>query len=58
MTAHIHNTWSTDWRYFTTDKQMTSRAFKGTFKGLHLPKEVVNKIFSDNAERCYKLAVK
>lgn len=58
MTVHIHNTWSTDWGYFTTDKEMTSKAFKGKFKGLHLPKEVVNKIFRDNAESVYNLAAK
>ncbi len=55
MTAHIHDTWTTDWRYFTSDKEMTSEAFKGKFKALHLPKEVVNKIYSENASRCYKL---
>ncbi len=57
MTAHIHNTWTTDWSYFTSDKEMTSEAFSGKFKALHLPKEVVNKIYSENAVKCYKLPV-
>lgn len=55
---HVHNVWTTDWHYFTSDKEMTSEAFKGKFKGLQLPKEVVNKIFRDNAIRWYKLPVK
>ena len=55
LAAHFHNTWTTDWQYFTSDKEMTSEAFKGKFKGLRLPKEVVNKIFRDNAIRVYKL---
>lgn len=55
MTKHIHEIWTTDWRYFTSDNEMTSQAFKGKFKGLKLPKEVVNKIFSENSIKCYKL---
>ena len=55
MTAHIHNTWSTDWRYFTTNEEMTTEAFNGKFRALYLPKEVVNKIFLENANKWYKL---
>ena len=58
MTAHIHKTWLTDWNYFTSGDEMTSVAFKEPYKGLHLPKEVINKIFGDNAEKYYKLPVK
>jgi predicted TIM-barrel fold metal-dependent hydrolase len=58
LIAHFHNIWTTDWYYFTSGKEMTSDAFKGKFKGLRLPKEVVNKIFRDNAVRWYKLPVK
>jgi hypothetical protein len=32
--------------------------FRGKFEGLQLPKEVVRKIYSENAIRCYKLKVK
>ena len=58
LTAHIHDVWTTDWKYFTTDNEMTSRSIRGRFKGLHLPKEVVKKIFGDNAEKSYNLPVK
>ena len=58
MTGHIHNIWTTDWKYFTSDDEMTSPSIRSSFKGLHLPKEVVNKIFGDNAEKYYSLPVK
>jgi predicted TIM-barrel fold metal-dependent hydrolase len=54
----IHETWTEDWRYFTTNDKMTSRSFSGEFKGLHLPGEVVKKIYSENAIKWYKLVVK
>ena len=54
----IHETWLDDWRYFTTNDEMTSDKFKGKFEGLQLPKEVVRKIFSGNAIKWYKLNLK
>ncbi len=53
-----HETWIDDWKYFTTKDTMTSDMFRGKFEGLQLPKEVVRKIYSENAIRCYKLKVK
>jgi predicted TIM-barrel fold metal-dependent hydrolase len=58
LANQIHETWLDDWKYFTTDDKMTSNTFKGEFEGLQLPKEVVRKIYSENAIRWYKLAVK
>ena len=58
LANQIHETWLDDWKYFTTDDKMTSNTFKGEFEGLKLPKEVVRKIYSENAIRWYKLAVK
>ncbi len=51
----MHETWLDDWKYFTTDDQMTSDKFIGTFTGLKLPKEVVDKIFNGNAIKWYNL---
>jgi hypothetical protein len=51
----MHETWFDDWRYFTSDDEMISDDFKGKFTGLRLPKEVVNKIYSENAIKWYKL---
>jgi alpha-galactosidase len=53
----LHNTWINDWKYFVTDSEMASDLFKGKFQGLKLPEEVVNKIYSENAIRWYKLPV-
>ena len=36
---------------------MTSDKFKGKFQGLHLPKEVIDKIFNKNTIKWYKLPV-
>jgi predicted TIM-barrel fold metal-dependent hydrolase len=52
-----HKTWSDDWKYFTSDEEMTAPEFRGTFTGLMLPKDVVDKIYSRNAIKWYKLDV-
>jgi hypothetical protein len=54
----VHETWLDDWKYFTSKDTMTSDKFRRTFEGLQLPKEVVRKIYSENAIRWYKLNVK
>ena len=51
----MHETWLDDWKYFTTKDVMTSEKFKGRFNGLQLPKEVIDKIYSLNAIKWYKL---
>jgi hypothetical protein len=53
----VHNIWLEDWKYFSSDDEMKSNQFMGKFKGLHLPKEVINKIYSQNAIRWYHLPV-
>jgi predicted TIM-barrel fold metal-dependent hydrolase len=53
----MHDTWTDDWKYFATDMEMTSSRFRGSFKGLKLPKKVVEKIYRDNAVRWYKLSI-
>lgn len=53
----MHKTWIDDWKYFTSKDEMTSDLFKGSFKGLQLPKEVVDKIYRINAVNWYKLSL-
>ena len=53
----MHETWTDDWKYFVTDKEMTSARFKGQFNGLKLPRSVVDKLYYGNAVRWYKLKV-
>lgn len=52
---NMHETWLDDWKYFTTEDEMTSDKFRGKFTGLKLSKEVVDKIYSGNAIKWYKL---
>jgi predicted TIM-barrel fold metal-dependent hydrolase len=54
---NMHETWLDDWKYFTTDDEMTSDKFRGKFTGLNLPKEVVDKIYGENAIKWYKLNI-
>lgn len=53
MKNGLHDTWIKDWQFFTSSDTMTSRDFDGKFKGLHLPKEVIDKIYRENAEKWY-----
>ncbi len=50
----MHETWLHDWEYLVTDNKMTSNLIDGDFKGLKLPKEVVDKIYAGNAKKWYK----
>ena len=51
----IHETWLRDWEYLVTDHKMTStNLMNGGFRGLQLPKEVVDKIYRLNTEKWYK----
>jgi predicted TIM-barrel fold metal-dependent hydrolase len=54
----LHNTWLADWKYFVTDEEFTAGQFEGKYKGLKLPSEVVDKIFSVNAIKWYGLKIK
>jgi predicted TIM-barrel fold metal-dependent hydrolase len=58
LSKWIHSTWMEDWKYFTSEDKITSDDFSGTFEGLHLPKEVIRKIYSENAIKWYNLNVK
>ena len=44
-----HRTWTDHWKFFVGDQVMTVPKVKQEFKGLHLPKEVIDKIYRENA---------
>jgi hypothetical protein len=44
-----------DWHYFTSDQEMSVPEVEKPFKGLHLSKEVVDKIYFGNAKKWYAL---
>ncbi len=52
LQKEIHDRWLQDWRFFVTDDTMQSERVNGEFKGLKLPKEAIDKIFSENAKKC------
>jgi predicted TIM-barrel fold metal-dependent hydrolase len=45
--------WKRDWKFLTTDERMTSWEVNGKFKGLKLPKEVIEKIYYINAMKWF-----
>ncbi len=48
-----HKVRLSDWKFFTSDDEMSVPDFKEKFKGLKLPKEVINKIYRSNAEKWF-----
>ncbi len=55
LVRKMHETRLADWRYLTTDHTMTSPLIKDKFKGIELPRSVVDKIYRENASKWYKL---
>jgi predicted TIM-barrel fold metal-dependent hydrolase len=49
----LHESRMHDWEYLTTADEMSSEDFPGKYTGLQLPKEVVNKIYHDNAKKWF-----
>jgi len=48
-----HRTRLSDWRFFTSDEAMQAPEVADKFHGLHLPREVVDKIYRKNAEKWF-----
>ncbi|HLA52059.1 MAG TPA: amidohydrolase family protein [Flavitalea sp.] len=46
-------TWKNNWQFFVTDDSLQVAEVEGKFRGLHLPKEVVDKIYRKNAMRWF-----
>lgn len=49
----FHNTRVNDWKFFATNDTMSTWHFDEKFKGLHLPKEVIDKVYRKNAEKWF-----
>jgi len=45
-----------DWRYLTGDAVLRSDEFAGSFRGRGLPRQVVDKVYRDNARRLFPQA--
>lgn len=51
LKKHAHDTWVNDWKFFTTGEMMQASEVEGEFKGLKLPREVIDKIYRKNADK-------
>jgi predicted TIM-barrel fold metal-dependent hydrolase len=47
----LHETWRRDWRYLSTADEMTSNDVNGSFRGLALPRSILEKIYYTNAAK-------
>jgi len=56
LKEHMHTTWMNDWKYLVTDEVMEVGWVNGSFQGLKLPKEVIDKIYQINAEKIFPTA--
>jgi predicted TIM-barrel fold metal-dependent hydrolase len=52
--ANARATWEADWKYFVSDQTMENSVVSGSFQGLKLPKEVVDKIYFHNAVKWFR----
>ncbi|MDO8994132.1 amidohydrolase family protein [Daejeonella sp.] len=55
---HAHEVWMRHWKFFTSDQKMRVPKVEGEFRGLKLPREVVDKIYRTNAEKLFPVFVK
>jgi len=54
--AEVHSEWLRDWQFLVTSDAMRSPDFKASFRGLKLPRDVVNKLYRGNAEALFTSA--
>jgi len=52
----MHSQWINDWKFLATAEVMQTNEFEGDFKGLALPRSVIDKIFRENAQRMFPQA--
>ncbi len=50
---HAHEVWMRHWKFFTTDEKMIVPKVEGEFRGLKLPRQVIDKIYRKNAEKWF-----
>lgn len=51
----MEDNWRRDWEFFVSDNEMSSSLVDESFRGLKLPKKVVDKIFYQNAVKWFGL---
>jgi predicted TIM-barrel fold metal-dependent hydrolase len=50
---YFHETRLSDWKFFVTNEKMKGSYFDESFKGLKLPKEVIDKLYRTNARKWF-----
>jgi len=55
MKERLEKKWRTDWAYLATDTLMTAPEVEGPFMGLKLPRSVLEKVYSKNARKWYRI---
>ena len=53
VNKHAHELWIRDWRYLATGDTLESPFVNKKFKGLMLPRTVIDKIYFKNTEKWY-----
>jgi predicted TIM-barrel fold metal-dependent hydrolase len=51
--GEAHETWLSDWRFLSGDAELRSSEFDAPFRGLALPRGVLDKIYGENARRIF-----
>ncbi|MBV8497245.1 MAG: amidohydrolase family protein [Gammaproteobacteria bacterium] len=51
--AELDAGWRADWRFLATSERMHSEDFAGSFRGLQLPRPVIDKIYRGNAQALF-----
>ncbi len=54
--AEVHSEWRRDWQFLVTSDVMRSPDFTASFRGLRLPRDVVDKLYRGNAEALFTAA--
>lgn len=49
----VHSGWLEDWRFLVTADVMHSNEFTGSFRGLRLPREAIDKLYRRNAQALF-----
>lgn len=49
----VHSGWLEDWRFLVTADVLHSREFSASFRGLRLPREVIDKLYRRNAQALF-----
>jgi hypothetical protein len=54
--AAVHSGWLSDWRFLATADPLQSPDFPQSFRGLQLPREVIDKLYRRNAQASFAAA--